>query len=331
MIPRPRMLLIPRARSGAAADFGTRAPLIARQRHPARRVRRARRLLRAAARVLGVALVLAAVGVVGLVTVGWVRTTPLLAVRTVELQGLRRLSEEAVRSTAGIEPGTSLLTLDVPAIEDRLEAVPGVRSARVVRHLPGRVVLQVAEREPYALINVSAGGGAAGDAGGLLWVDDEGFLVGPGDRPGAPALPILSGVEEAATGVDHPPSDRLRAGLALLRAVQRVGGQVAARISEVDLASADGPVLYLVDGAEVRVGGAAWEERLARLDGVLGELDSRGERVASVDLRFRDLVVLKPRPVAPGGSEGRAGAGARRRPTTAGTGALANPTERRGP
>jgi hypothetical protein len=29
---------------------------------------------------------------------------------------------------------------------------------------------------------------------------------------------------------------------------------------------------------------------------VLGELDDHGERVDSLDLRFRDLVVLKPRP-----------------------------------
>jgi hypothetical protein len=81
--------------------------------------------------------------------------------------------------------------------------------------------------------------------------------------------------------------------------LQRTSGRLAARVSEVDLARPHGPVLYLVDGIEVRLGPDGWSDRLARLDGVLGELDARGERVASIDLRFRDQVVLTPRAPAP--------------------------------
>jgi hypothetical protein len=74
-------------------------------------------------------------------------------------------------------------------------------------------------------------------------------------------------------------------------------------------------VLYLVDGIEVRLGSEAWADRLARLDGVLGELDARGERVAAVDLRFRDQVVLTPRtPATPSGPVRVATAAGRRRP-----------------
>jgi hypothetical protein len=67
-------------------------------------------------------------------------------------------------------------------------------------------------------------------------------------------------------------------------------------------------VLYLIDGTAVRMGTAAWDERLARLEGVLTDLDSRGERVAGVDLRFRDLVVLTPGRRAPGPGHRRDGA-----------------------
>jgi cell division septal protein FtsQ len=56
-------------------------------------------------------------------------------------------------------------------------------------------------------------------------------------------------------------------------------------------------VLYTVDGIEVRLGTEQWEERLARLEGVLGQLDAQGDGrtgpVTSVDLRFRDQVVLQ--------------------------------------
>src|SRR5262249_13094070 len=174
-----------------------------------------------------------------------VRTTPLLAVRQVDVQGARRVPEGALRSAAGIEPGTNLLALEVGQVVERLEGVPGVRRARVVRELPDRVTLVIEEREPYALVNV------AGVAGGLFWIDADGYLVGRERHAAAPALPILSGVELPADGADHPVGDRLYAGLALLRAVQRAGGRVVRRLSEIDVDHAAGPVLYTVDGIHV--------------------------------------------------------------------------------
>jgi cell division septal protein FtsQ len=54
----------------------------------------------------------------------------------------------------------------------------------------------------------------------------------------------------------------------------------------------DGPVLYTVDGVEVRLGPEEWEERLARLEGVLAQIARDSEAVRAIDLRFRDQVVL---------------------------------------
>jgi cell division protein FtsQ len=287
--PIPPSLLIPRGRPGRTVDTATRDAFIARQRHPARRFRRIRRALRSAGRAAAVILAVAALGVTAAAAAHALTTTPLLGVWHVEITGLRRVPEAAVREAARIEPGANLLALDVEALADRLETVPGVRRAHVVRHLPDRVVLAVEEREPYALVSVS------GADGGLFWTDAEGYLIGPERRPTAIPLPILSGVEHPADR-DHPVGDQLATGLALLRAVQRAGGRLPRRISEVDLERAGGPALYTTDGILVWLGREGWEERLPRLDAVLGEIEERGEPVESVDLRFRDLVVWRPRP-----------------------------------
>ncbi len=55
----------------------------------------------------------------------------------------------------------------------------------------------------------------------------------------------------------------------------------------------DGPVLYTVDGIEVRLGTEDWEERLARLEGVLTQVAARTDAIRAIDLRFRDQVVLR--------------------------------------
>ncbi|MBI4014311.1 MAG: FtsQ-type POTRA domain-containing protein [Candidatus Rokubacteria bacterium] len=290
-------LLVPRDRPGRPVDVATRKAFIARQRQRGRRLRRVRRALRVLGAAVAVSLVLAAIAIAGAAAAHALQRSRFLAVSDVTVVGARRLSEAAVRAAAAIGPEQGLLALDAPAVTRRLEALPGVGRARVVRHLPNRVTLMIEEREPYALVNLGTGGAAgAGEASGLLWIDADGYLVGPERHGATPTLPVLSGVEPPTPGDRQPTGDRLHAGLALLRAVQRTGGRLAARISEIDLERPGGPVLYTVDGAAVWLGSEGWEERLARLDGVLGELEERGERVESVDLRFRDLVVLRPRP-----------------------------------
>jgi cell division protein FtsQ len=284
----------PRARPGAATDLASRARLIANQRH---RGRFGARFLRRLLSALAVALTVAGLAVAGRVATDWIRRTPLLATRAVEVAGTRRLDEGLVRMAAGIELGTNLFAFDVVAVEARVASLPGVRRAHVVRHLPGRVTVLVEEREPYALVNAS----------GLHWVDAEGYLVSTDARPGAIGLPILTGVGAPAPGAT-PPAESLRAGLALLHVLQRTSARLATRVSEVDLGRPHGPVLYLNDGIEIRLGPDSWGDRLARLDGVLDELDARGEQVASIDLRFRDQVVLTPRFATPPPAPGRAAA-----------------------
>jgi cell division septal protein FtsQ len=291
-------LLVPRTRPGRAVDVATRETFIAKQRGRGRGLRRLRRALRFAGAGLTTALVVLALAVTGVTGTYAIRTTPLLAVSEVNVIGARRVPEPTVRSAAGIEPGANLLALDLAAVADRVEALPGVRRARAVRHLPNRLDIWLQEREPFALVNAS---GSRREAR-LAWVDADGRLVGLERAGPPPLLPILSGVEAPPPDAEHPIGDRLQLGLTLLRAVQRAGGRVVTRISEIDVERPEGPVLYTVDGAMVWLGSERWEERLARLDGVLGELEERGERVETVDLRYRDLVVLKPKPPATAGA-----------------------------
>ena len=297
--PTARALSGPRSRPARPEDLASRSRLIANRRH---RARHGGRVVRVLVRGVGLGLVVSALVMAAFVAWDWVRQTPLLATRTVEVVGAQRIDGATVHAAIAVEPGTNLFAVDVAATEARVASLPGVRRAHVVRHLPGRLTVLVEEREPYALVN----------AGGLHWVDAEGYLVASDSRPGATGRPILSGVRAPAPGAARP-SESLHAGLALLHVLQRTSGRLAARVSELDLARPHAPVLYLVDGIEVRLGADAWGDRLARLDGVLGELDARGERVAAIDLRFRDQVVLTPLTPAPVAGPTRAAASPGRR------------------
>jgi cell division septal protein FtsQ len=106
-------------------------------------------------------------------------------------------------------------------------------------------------------------------------------------------VPVISGLsEDELATMRTKPGPRARAAITLIRALLRTGSSLAAEISEIDMSRAEGPVLYTVDGVEVRLGSEEWEERLARLEGVLAQVTATQD-VQGVDLRFRDQVVLK--------------------------------------
>jgi cell division septal protein FtsQ len=83
------------------------------------------------------------------------------------------------------------------------------------------------------------------------------------------------------------------AGVALIRTLMRAQSSLLREISEVDVSRPEGPVLYMLDGVEVRLGREDWDDRLGRLGGVLAQLRASGQRATSIDLRFRDQVVLR--------------------------------------
>jgi cell division protein FtsQ len=216
----------------------------------------------------------------------WVARSPRFDVTSVEVTGQSRMSREAILAAAGIPARVNLFALDPRAVVARLEALPVIRRAEVIRTFPNRLTVIVEERRPFTLVH----------AGRLYWVDEEGMELGAEPRAVALQAPVLSGLGPDDLGGERrgAASERAVLGIALLRLLHRADSPLLRQISEVDLSRPEGPVLYTVDGIEVRVGKEDWEARFGRLQGVLAQLSASGETVASIDLRFRDQVVLKP-------------------------------------
>lgn len=274
----PRGLGSPRARPGTLGDLGERSAFIARQRVGGAGHRRLGRLVRGAGWALAAALAVLAAGG----TAHWLLTSPRFAVVAVEVRGASRTDPAAVVEAAAIPLGASLFTVDPQAVARRVTALPGVRRADVVRALPNRVHIVIEERRPFTLVH----------DGRLHWLDEEGHLLGDSPEAVAPPVPVISGLDAAELAAGRAaPGPKTRTAIAVIRALLRAGGDLAGAISEIDMSPRDGPVLYTVDGVEVRLGLEEWEERLARLEAVLGQVAT--DDVRAVDLRFRDRVVLR--------------------------------------
>jgi cell division protein FtsQ len=268
-------VLSPRRLEHQLEDWGERRSLVGHQ-----RVDRRRRVARRARRLAPVAL--SGAGALG---ARWLLTSPRFAVAEVEVRGASRLAAEEIIAASGIRRGVNLWRLDPGVAVAGVETLSAVRRAEVIRAFPNRVTVVVEERRPFTLVH----------AGRLHWIDENGRPIAREAQAVAPSLPVISGLSpEEIASATRAPSERLLTGVQLIRTLLRAGSPLVGQISEVDVSRSDGPVLYTVDGIEVRLGSEEWDARIPRLAGVLAQVASSGQSVSAIDLRFRDQVVLKP-------------------------------------
>ena len=282
-------VLSPRGAPVELPDLATRGRLIAGQRVNSLRLRR--RVARRARFVVGglAALVVIAATVQGTALgAAWLARSPRFAVTAIEVSGQSRLTRDDIVAAAGISPGANVFALDPREIVARLEALPLIRHAEVVRNFPDRVTLIVEERRPFTVVHADR----------LHWIDEEGVSLGVESRAVALNTPVLSGLHAQDLGRNGrgAASERARSGLVLLHLLLRSKSSLFGQISEIDMSRSEGPVLYTVDGIEVRLGKDDWEARIGRLQGVLAQLRTARETAASIDLRFRDQIVLRTQP-----------------------------------
>jgi len=257
-----------RARGGRGGDV---PPPVTPLRPRRRRVRRAvdprRRLLT----VLGGGALV--VGIVAWVVLG----SPLLAVRTVQVDGETRLTEEQVVDVAGVAEGTPLVRVDTAAAAARVAALPQVASVEVTRGWPNMVVVTLAERIPVAVV---------AESGTRRLVDADGVVFDTisGETP--------AGVVPLDVPDPGPGDAATTAALGALTALPR---DVRAEVTGVAAGTADDVTLTLTDGRSVLWGSADRTERKAEvLEALLDQIGSGAlDPADTLDVSTPDSVVLR--------------------------------------
>ncbi len=182
-------------RTSAGHQIGGRSQVGARNLTArAEEVRKVRRQRRKSVVVVLLALSLTAAAGIGLIR------SPLMAIDSVSVRGADMLDESVILDAAAVPLGTPILDLPVEATERRVQALPEIRSATVIRNLNGRIDITVTEREPTMALR-------SGDR--FVLVDDDGRQVRTTEIPPDGFLPVI-GLEATGVPGDPAPRDPLR-------------------------------------------------------------------------------------------------------------------------
>lgn len=199
-----------------------------------------------------------------------------LTVQAIELTGRQSMPLSVLRHAVGIERGDPILLIDLKALQARLEGLGWIAEARVERVLPGRLRVEIVEREPFARWQVN---------GQTRLIDKQGVVLELDDERPFRSLRRVVGAGAAAQAADVIASLGREPAL-----FNRVTDMVAVRERRWDVVFDNGVVARLPeDGIEM-----AWS-RLARAQAEGSILD---RDVVAVDLRAPDRMFVQITPEA---------------------------------
>jgi cell division protein FtsQ len=191
-------------------------------------------------------------------------STPYFEVREASVRGLKELTEKDILTLAAIPPQQNLLAVNTDVLVKRISANRWVKNVYVGRELPNRLVLEVRERIPVAMVK---------QASDFYLMDSEGLIfkkLGKGDEVD---LPILIGINIA----EKESSKLLLSTLNLLKTISTSGRyNYLGAISEVNVDDVFGLSLLTDAGLYLKLGMDDYENKLQQLNAVLADLDKRG-------------------------------------------------------
>jgi cell division protein FtsQ len=103
--------------------------------------------------------------------------------RSVVITGNEHLTDDELKTTARLGADENLITLSGRRISAKMMESPWIRSVAVRKEFPDRLLINISEAEPFALLDMK---------GKLFIVDDRGAMLEELRDIAVPFLPIIS-------------------------------------------------------------------------------------------------------------------------------------------
>jgi len=210
-------------------------------------------------------------------------------IKEISVRGLKELTEKDVLELADIKPAQNLLAINTDAVIHRVSANQWVKNVYIGRELPDKLVLEVQERNPLALVK---------QASDFYLMDGEGFVfkkLGKGDEVD---LPIFTGI----TQKDRTKSPLFLSTLKLLKTISGSGKYTyLGTISEIHIDEVFGLSLISDAGLYLKLGKGDFERKLGQLTLIMADMEKRGMKngYLCIDLSDESKVTVQ-RKNAPG-------------------------------
>jgi len=223
--------------------------------------------------------------------------TSYFGLRETQVRGCKEVTEKDILALAALKPAQNLLAVNADMIRDRVLKNPWVREAHVGREFPERLVIEIHERIPIALLKKDDG---------FYLMDTDGVVFKKLEKGDESDLPALTGCHRGGR-LDR---QLLAKSLELFRYLSSAKTLVSAKfIAEVHADEILGFSVFTDSGLCLRLGFDHYDNKINRLTPVLADLEKRNINLKYVLIDLTDpakISVQKRNILAPAKPDGTA-------------------------
>jgi len=208
----------------------------------------------------------------------------------IEINGLQHVTRSEVLHLLGDDISCNLFHVRMDENQQKLEQMPWVESATIMRLLPNRLRVDIQERTPVAFVQ---------SGNRVQLIDANGVMMGRPHGDMKYSFPVITGISES-----DPISvraARMKIYRAFITDIDSDGANHSHDISEVDVSEPEdvkGTVEDPSGAVLVHFGSGDFYKRYQTYMTHIQEWRQQFPRIASVDLRYERQIVVNPGPSA---------------------------------
>lgn len=236
-------------------------------------------------KVSAVVFLVGSIGILAYIFFGYLYTSPYFRIEDIIINGEKRLSDIEVLNLAKVDMGSNILAVSLKEISSRIEQHPWVDRVSVRRSLPSKIIIDIIERIPVAMVNFDC----------LYLVDRKSIVfkeVGPEDFFD---VPVLTGLESENLATNGNVSRNLiKKALNIILQVNKREVIGSHTISEVNLCPRNGLTIFTMeDATQIKLGFGDYEKKLAHLKKVMADLKKRFQKAEYINMTCGEKVYVK--------------------------------------
>lgn len=213
----------------------------------------------------------------------------LMNLKNIVLEGNSYVNKDEISNISGLVINRNIFKYNLKEIKQNIISHPYIKEAEVYRKLPDTIMIQIEEREEYAIILYM---------GSYIYVDGEGIVLKAADSYMANDNILVTGIDfksfKVGEKVEAINNDNLNLVMDLLKVANMT--TIYDMISEINVSEENNIRIITFDGSEVLLGEAKNPTYLmVALDEVLISLYTKDIKNVIIDMRYEGYISVKDR------------------------------------
>jgi len=223
----------------------------------------------------------------------FVSHSPRFNLTQIDIQGNHKIGETEILEKAQIKLGPNIFRMDLGRVQQLIREDKRIKDVWVKRELPNRILIEVEEKKPALWINLPEGLYGLSQDQEIIPLEKEDFEHDLPVVTGLVSPPVSGKQNQNQRPYEWWPNRNAKSALDLYKTLLEVDSSFLEIMSEINLSDENNLIFYLIPyGTQVSMGKGSFKKKLKRVKAIL-DYEGKREDLASIDLRFKDQVVVK--------------------------------------